>query len=101
MSSPMSKTQVVKLLATLKTERRGGAPREGWVKRNREILMMQVRNTSADRAMTFSERARHFFAVFMPMENVYVAARGFGVFLLVAATVAGGGIASAQFYGDA
>lgn len=86
----------------IKNERRGGAPHDVWVKRNRDILLMQVRNTTDVAAKPgLAEYARHLFSIFFPAEGFAMAARAIGVFLLVIGTVFGGGLVSAQMYGDA
>lgn len=98
----MNPKTVEKLLQTTKRERRGGAPREDWVTRNREILLMQVRNTTdASARPKTTDRVRHLFGIFMPLETVMVTARAFGIFLIMAGTVLGGGLASAQLYSGA
>ncbi|MFH2063509.1 MAG: DUF5667 domain-containing protein [bacterium] len=95
----MSLNATEKLLQTIRDERRGGAPREDWVTRSREILLMQVSNTTdAERKPDRLEQVRHLFGVFLPLETVYVTVRAFGVFLLVSGTILGGGLASAQLY---
>jgi len=87
------------LLQTIRDERRGGAPREDWVTRNREILLMQVSNTTdAERRPKTLEQLHHLFGIFMPLETATMAVRTFGIFLLVIGTVLGGGLASAQMY---
>lgn len=86
----------------IKNERRGGAPHELWLQRNREILMMQVRNTTDTRAKaTLMQKAHHLFDLFFPFEPAYALARTVGAFLLVVGTVLGGGIASAGVYNAA
>ena len=98
----MNSKRLRKIFDTIKNERRGGAPREGWVESNREILMMQVRNTT-DR-QTRSQllgKVRHLFAIFFPVEPAMAFARAAAVFLLVIGTVVGGGLASASVYKDA
>lgn len=98
----MKNTQVKSILQDIKNERRGGAPRDGWVSQNRDILMMQVRNTTdASTRRTFGEYVRHFFGIFVPMESVMVTVRATGVFLLMIGIVLGGGLTSAQLYGGA
>jgi len=95
----MTQNATKKLLQTIKDERRGGAPREDWVTRNREILLMQVSNTTdADRRPKTLEQLHHLFGIFMPLETATMAVRTFGIFLLVIGTVLGGGLASAQMY---
>jgi len=92
----MTNKELVKLLSQSKNERRGGAPHEAWVKQNREILMMQVRNTMDLRAKTsLGEKMRHLFDIFVPMEALATAGRAFAVFALVIGTVFGGGLVSA------
>jgi hypothetical protein len=89
------------LLQTTKDERRGGAPRESWVKQSRDILLMQVRNTTdATSKPKRLDVARHLFNIFVPTDTVWVAVRTVGVFLVLTATVLGGGLASAQLYRD-
>ena len=98
----MTNKELKSLFKEIKTERRGGAPHDVWVKRNRDILMMQVRNTTdAAAKRTLGGSMRHFFAVFIPTETFAMAGRAAGIFLLVLGTVAGGGLVSAQVYRDA
>ncbi|OGM01209.1 hypothetical protein A2480_01590 [Candidatus Uhrbacteria bacterium RIFOXYC2_FULL_47_19] len=95
----MTQNTTKKLLQTIRDERRGGAPREDWVTRNREILLMQVSNTTdAERRPKTLEQLHHLFGIFMPLETATMAVRTFGIFLLVIGTVLGGGLASAQMY---
>jgi hypothetical protein len=85
-----------------KNDTRGGAPRDGWVKENREVLLMQVRNTvDQQRTPSVREIVGHFFSVFLPAETVRMVGSAAAVFLLVAGSVIGGGLASAQAYRDA
>jgi hypothetical protein len=89
-------------LQKIKHERQGGAPREDWVTKNREILLMQVRNTmNREQTPSFLERVRHFFSIFVPSETLVMAARALGIFVLVSGTVVAGGLASAQVYHEA
>jgi hypothetical protein len=98
----MTPRQTQNLLEKIREERLGGAPREHWVSKNREILLMQVRNTTdAEKVPTLMHMARHLFGTLFPMQTVMVTARAFGVFMLVTASVLVGGLATAQMYGDA
>jgi len=98
----MTANELRKTLQSVKNERRGGAPHEAWVKQNRDILMMQVRNTTDLNAReTLGGYMRHFFGIFVPTESLALAARAIGLFLLVIGTVFGGGLVSAQAYRDA
>jgi len=97
----MNPDNLKNLLQTTKAERRGGAPREDWVTQSRDILLMQVRNTTdATDKPEILARVRHLFGIFVPAETAFVAVRTVGVFLLLSATVLGGGLASAQLYSD-
>ncbi len=97
----MTGKELQKILSAVKSERRGGAPHEAWVKQNRDILMMQVRNTTDQSAKeAFGGYMRHFFNIFVPTESLALAARGIGIFMLVIGTVFGGGLISAQAYRD-
>ena len=72
----MTNKELKKILQNIKTERRGGAPHEGWVNRNRGILMMQVRNTTDSAAnQPLGGILRHFFAIFAPTESFAMASR--------------------------
>lgn len=98
----MTHKELATILKQIKNERRGGAPHDVWVKRNRDILLMQVRNTTDVTAKPgLGEYVRHLFSIFFPTEGFMMAARALGVFLLVVGTVFGGGLASAQVYRDA
>lgn len=98
----MTGKELKKILTAVKSERRGGAPHEAWVKQNRDVLMMQVRNTTDPATReSFSGYTRHFFSIFVPTESLALAARAVGLFLLVIGTVFGGGLVSAQAYRDA
>lgn len=98
----MSNRELATILKQIKNERRGGAPHDVWVKRNRDILLMQVRNTTDVSAKPgLGEYARHLFSIFFPAEGFAMAARAAGVFLLVVGTVLGGGLASAELYSGA
>lgn len=95
----MTEKELKDIFQKIKTERRGGAPHEVWVERNRGILLMQVKNTTDVTAKPGPmEYARHLFSIFFPMEGFAMAARALGVFLLVLGTVFGGGLVSAQVY---
>jgi len=98
----MTVNELRKILNAVKSERRGGAPHEAWVKQNRDILMMQVRNTTDPGTReALSGYMRHFLSIFVPTESLALAARAVGIFLLVIGTVFGGGLISAQAYRDA
>ena len=98
----MDHKTVKNLLTTIKNERRGGTPHGDWVTRNRDILLMQVRNTTdANAKLGTGQWVSHLFGTFFPMETALVAVRAFGIFLIMAGTVLGGGLASAQLYSDA
>lgn len=95
----MTNRELATILQQTKNERRGGTPHDVWVKRNRDILLMQVRNTTDVHAKTsFVDAARHLFSIFMPVEGIMTVAHGIGIFMLVVGTVLGGGLASAQVY---
>lgn len=95
----MTDKELKDIFKRIKNERRGGAPHEVWVERNRGILLMQVRNTTDVTAKPkLGETASHLFSIFFPMEGFAMAARAVGVFLLVVGTVFGGGLVSAQVY---
>jgi hypothetical protein len=97
----MNHENLKNLLQSTKDERRGGAPSGDWVRQNRDILMMQVGNTTDATAKPETlARMRHLFDIFLPAETAFVAVRTMGVFLLLTATVLGGGLASAQLYRD-
>lgn len=90
------------ILNQIKGERRGGAPHADWVSRNKEVLMMQVRNTTdASAKKPIGVVTRHLFAIFFPMEQMAMAGRAIGVFVLALGIVLSGGVATAQLYGDA
>lgn len=98
----MNANELRKILAEVKNERRGGTPHEAWVKQNRDILMMQVRNTTdLTTKRTAAEYMGHLFDIFMPVETFAMAARAIGIFFLVIGTMVGGGLVSAQAYGHA
>lgn len=98
----MTNQELATTFKQIRNERRGGAPHDVWVKRNRDILLMQVRNTTDAAAKPgLAEYARHLFSIFFPAEGFAMAARALGVFALVIGTVLGGGLVSAQMYGDA
>jgi hypothetical protein len=98
----MNQKNLKDIFSDIKNERRGGAPHDVWVKRNRDILLMQVRNTVGSvEKPGLSATLRHLFAVFIPMETVRMTARGFAVFALAIGTVLGGGLVSAQVYREA
>lgn len=98
----MNSKQLKDILGTVKNERRGGAPHDVWVKRNREILLMQVRNTTdVTSRPSVLQTANHLFSIFFPKEGFMMVARAAAVFVLMAGTVFGGGVVSAQVYGDA
>ncbi|KPJ84807.1 hypothetical protein AMJ57_05405 [Parcubacteria bacterium SG8_24] len=64
--------------------------------------MMQVRNTTDLRTRpSLGTYTRHFFGAFLPYENLVLATRAIGVFVLAVGIVMGGGLASAQVYRDA
>ena len=87
------------ILQSVKSERRGGAPHEVWVKKNRDILMMQVRNTmDLSAARTYGNSMRHLFGILFPVETLALAGRAIAVFVLALGTIVGGGLASAQMY---
>jgi hypothetical protein len=95
-----------KILDQIKNERRGGAPHADWVSRNKEVMMMQVRNTTDATASKTTKKpigvmTRHLFAIFFPMEQMAMAGRAIGVFALAIGIVVSGGIGTAQLYGDA
>lgn len=97
----MTPRQTENLLNRLREERRGGAPREHWVSKNRDLLLAQVRNTvDAKKTPTLAHTVRHLFGILFPLRSVMVTARAFGVFVLVTASVLTGGLATAQMYGD-
>jgi hypothetical protein len=63
---------------------------------------MQVRNTTdASEKPGTGQWVSHLFGTFVPMETMLVGVRAFGIFLILAGTVLGGGLASAQLYRDA
>jgi hypothetical protein len=63
---------------------------------------MQVRNTvSSESKQSIREQVARLFEIFLPMEGIMMTARAVGVFLLVAGTALGGGLASAQINRDA
>jgi hypothetical protein len=98
----MTNRELATTLKQIKNERRGGAPHDVWVERNRDILLMQVRNTTDVHAKPeLRDTVRHFFSIFIPTESILMAARAVGVFLLVIGTVLSGGLASAQIYDNA
>lgn len=98
----MTNRELGTILKQTKNERRGGAPHDVWVKRNREILLMQVRNTTDLTVKpNFGEQMRNLVSVFMPMEGLMTVAHGIGIFMLVVGSVLGGGLASAQVYRNA
>ncbi len=98
----MSNRELATILKQIKNERRGGAPHDVWVKRNRDILLMQVKNTTDVSVKPgLGEYARHLFSIFFPAEGFAMAARAAGVFMLVVGTVLGGGLASAELYSGA
>ena len=98
----MNNSELRKILSAVKNERRGGAPHEAWVKQNRDILMMQVRNTTDLNARpVLGDYMRHFFSIFVPAESLAMCGRAIGIFALVIGTVFGGGLLSAQAYRDA
>lgn len=98
----MRKQELKNIFSNIRTERRGGAPHESWVRQSRGVLLMQVRNTIAtDVKPTIGETVHRFFDIFLPVDSILVAARGLGVFLLVVGTMFGGGLVSAQVYRDA
>ncbi|MBI4457397.1 hypothetical protein HY633_00345 [Candidatus Uhrbacteria bacterium] len=97
----MNPKTLKKILTQTRNERRGGAPREAWVSQNRDILLMQVRNTMDPQPANFAEKLRHVLRLFVPVEALAMAARTVGVFVLVLGTVLGGGLASVQAYRDA
>lgn len=98
----MNQKNLKDIFSDIKNERRGGAPHGVWVERNRDILLMQVRNTVGSvEKPGLAAAMRHLFAVFVPMETVRMTARGLAVFALAIGTVLGGGIVSAQVYRDA
>ncbi len=97
----MTHKELQQILAKAKNERRGGAPHDDWVSRNRDILLMQVRNTTDSKTeVTLLDGARHFISVFLPTERVLATARAFAVALLMFGTVFGGGLASVIAYRD-
>ncbi len=101
-SENMTNKKLDTILGQIKNERRGGAPHADWVSRNKEVLMMQVRNTTdASAKNPMGVVARHLFATFFPSEQLSMAARAFGVFVLAGGIVLSGGVATAQLYGDA
>ncbi len=97
----MNHKTVENLLTAIKSERRGGTPHGDWATRNRDILLMQVRNTTDAGETKTGQWISHLFGIFVPMETVLVGVRAFGIFLILAGTVLGGGLASAQLYRDA
>lgn len=97
----MTKTQLHNLFQQLKNENRGGAPREDWVASTKDVLLMQMRNsTNAKKTLPIHARARHFLHIFFPADGLALAGRALGIFLLVLGTALGGGLASAQVYRD-
>ncbi|MEK9152854.1 MAG: DUF5667 domain-containing protein [Patescibacteria group bacterium] len=97
----MNSKTLKKTFQQIRNNERGGTPREAWVLQNRDILMMQVRNTMDPKPAGFPERLRHVLRLFVPMEAMAVAGRAMGIFVLVLGTVMGGGLASVQAYRDA
>lgn len=90
------------ILKTISHDTRGGAPREDWVKQNREILLMQVRNTTDQAAKPcLRETARLFVSLFVPVDALAMCGRVAGIFVLVSGSLMGGGLASAQVLKDA
>jgi hypothetical protein len=98
----MRNQQLKEILKNVKNERRGGNPRESWVRQSRDILLMQVRNTVvADAKPVLRDQVRHLFDIFVPVEGMLMTARAVGVFMLVIGSVLGGGLVSAQVYREA
>ncbi|MBN1584815.1 hypothetical protein JW899_00395 [Candidatus Uhrbacteria bacterium] len=91
----MSNRNLQLILAETANERLGGAPHGDWVAKNRDILMMQVRNTTDRNACVSKlESVRNFLSVFFPAERVMVTVRAFAVLVLMVGTVFGGGLVS-------
>lgn len=98
----MNSNQLTTHLHELSRKPEGGAPRRDWVSKNRELLLMQVRNTTnQEHTPGWLDVVTQWFAVFVPTESVLMGARALGVFMLVFGTVALGGLASARAYRDA
>lgn len=97
----MTDKELKKISQRIKNERRGGAPADVWVKNNRDILMMQVRNTMDVRPQTLGQTVRHFFDLFVPADSLMMVARAAAVFVLALGSVLGGGFASVAAYRDA
>lgn len=94
--------ELSKILTAVKNERRGGAPHDSWVSRERDILMMQVRNTMDLNAKPgIGDKVRHLFGIFLPLQTMALAGRAVGLFVLVFATMIGGGAATANLYRSA
>ncbi|MFH1046899.1 MAG: DUF5667 domain-containing protein [Patescibacteria group bacterium] len=97
----MNHENLKNLLQSTRNERRGGAPREDWVTQSRDILLMQVKNTTdANDRPKMLAKLHHLFGIFVPVDATFVAVRTVGVFLLMIAAVLGGGLASAQLYNN-
>jgi len=101
MPSDMNSKNVQDILKKVKNERRGGSPHDVWVKRNREVLLMQVRNTTGTVRPSFAQAASHAFSIFFPTEGLLMVGRAMAAFILVVGAVFGGGLVSAQVYSDA
>jgi hypothetical protein len=98
----MNSKQLQQTLRQAKNERRGGAPHDGWVSQNRDILLMQVRNTTNRKSQPSTvQAARSFVSVFLPAQPILAGVRAFAVFVLMVGTVFGGGLASVFAYRDA
>lgn len=82
-----------KKIQTLKLLQGIGAPRSDWLKGNREILLMQVKNTlgakAEPRRFDFS-RVWNFLNVFMPRQAVYYVVKPVAVMSLVVSVIMGG-----------
>lgn len=91
----MTNKELQQILAEARTERRGGAPHEDWVTRNRSIMMMQIENTSVRKdRVSLVDGVQNFASIFLPAEQLWATARAVAVFVLMIGTVFGGGLAA-------
>ncbi len=87
----MFNRELKKQLKAIKEFQGIGAPRPDWLKGNREILLMQVKNTlgaKAERNFDFS-RVWNFLNVFMPRQAVFYVVKPVAVMSLVVSVVMG------------